>query len=65
MESNIEADNLFIQFVGCCFFFVFIISMGYKFVSIDFFRELHLEKKIEQLTTEAKAKMAKKDKKGV
>ncbi len=27
-------------------------------------REQHLEKKIEQLTTEAKAKMAKKDKKG-
>ena len=27
-------------------------------------REQHLEKKIEQLTAEAKAKMAKKDKKG-
>ena len=28
-------------------------------------REQHLEKKIEQLTAEAKAKMAKKDKKGM
>ena len=30
----------------------------------SFCSEQHLEKKIEQLTTEAKAKMAKKDKKG-
>ena len=34
------------------------------FLFYRFRREQHLEKKIEQLTAEAKAKMAKKDKKG-
>ena len=58
----------FYDFVHEFHSWTFLLSRNYNFSNLAscniWNREAHLEKKIEQLTEEAKAKMAKKDKKG-